>query len=123
MKRQYGNASQVKCHVNSYADGGKVKKKVKPKPKQTDQSKKVDPSMLGTGAAAKAGEALKNKRQQQMDELGLKDGGMVPPKKGRKPKSEYDKAKEKGYGPGGPKTPGAKGTYPKRMKCGGKVKR
>lgn len=59
--KKYGNASQVTTHVDSYADGGKVKKK-KAKPK---------PEMLGTGAAAKAGETLRSKRKKQMEELGL----------------------------------------------------
>lgn len=33
---------------------------------------------------------------------------MKPPKKGGKPKTIDEKLKEKGYGPGGPHTPGAK---------------
>lgn len=110
-RHKYGNASQVTC----YADGGKVTKKKKKK-KVTPQPNKgaeATPEMLGSGAAAKAGDALKNRRQQQMDELGLKDGGSVkmkPPKKGNKPK----KIGEGMNKPGGPYTPGAKGTYPKK---------
>ena len=36
---------------------------------------------------------------------------MKPPKKGGKPKKI---GSDKDYPPGGPKTPGAKGTYPKK---------
>lgn len=61
--KKYGNASQVTTHIDSYADGGKVAKK---KP-----TKKAKPSMLGTGAAAGAADALQNTRKRQMKELGL----------------------------------------------------
>jgi len=64
--------------VHKYADGGKVvksetdadhnKQKAKPKPK---------PEMLGSGLAQRAGSALRDRRQQQMDDLGLADGGPV----------------------------------------------
>lgn len=59
-----------------YADGGKVVKdhgeeEQKPKPKTPN------PGALGSGGAAKAGEALRDKRKQQMEDLGLRDGGKV----------------------------------------------
>ncbi len=109
--KKYGNASQVTTHVDSYRDGGKVKKKKKrslaeqalaggkmtgkalrgvgqyvadkavtPALKKAGyqdggkvKKKKVEPKpeMLGTGAAAKAGETLRSKRKKQMEELGL----------------------------------------------------
>lgn len=66
--------------VHKYADGGKVvksetdadhnKQKAKPKPKPK-------PEMLGSGLAQRAGSALRDRRQQQMDDLGLADGGPV----------------------------------------------
>lgn len=46
------------------ADGGKVAKKGKKKPKPT-------PGMLGSGAAAKAGEAIRDTRKKQMKDLGI----------------------------------------------------
>jgi len=105
---KYGCGGKV---VKSYQDGGKVEQKPKPKPKAEDVP-------LGDGLASNAASEIKNRRKQQMKDLGLKDGGkaMAPPKKGKKPKSEYDKAKEKGYGPGGPMTPGARGTYPPKKR-------
>lgn len=50
------------------------KKKGKPKDKYlgTPPAK-----VLGSGGAAKTADILKNKRRQQMEELGLKDGGKV----------------------------------------------
>ena len=60
-------------YSKKYADGGEAKgskpKEVEPKPQ---------PEMLGTGAARRTGETLRNRRRQQMEELGLKDGGRVP---------------------------------------------
>lgn len=53
-RHKYGNASQVTDH---FADGGKVEKKAKPKPK-------AEPKMLGDGMAARAGNALQNRRAQ-----------------------------------------------------------
>lgn len=68
--KEYGNASQVTTHVDSYADGGKVEV---PKPKKNP---------------------------------------LPPPQSGGKPKRIGE-----GMGsPGGPHTPGAKGTYPPRNK-------
>lgn len=101
-RHKYGNASQVTTHVDSYADGGKVKKKAKKKRKPT-------PGMLGTGAAARTGTTLRDKRKQQMDDLGLADGGRVrkqmkPPEKGGTPKKIGADMND----PGGPHTPGAK---------------
>jgi len=107
---KYANASQVQC----YADGGPVKKKGGKKAK-----KKASPEMLGSGTAAAAGEAIQNTRKRQMEELGLKDGGPVKmkPHKPAKVKSPIlEASKKKGYGPGGPHTPGAKGTYPRKKK-------
>lgn len=49
---------------DKYADGGKVAKKGKKKPKPT-------PGMLGSGAAAKAGEAIRDTRKKQMKDLGI----------------------------------------------------
>lgn len=46
----------------------------------------------------------------------VKKNKMAPPKKGGKPKKIEAKNP-----PGGPHTPGAKGTYPKKMADGGKV--
>ena len=62
--KEYGNASQVTTHIDSYADGGKVAKKKNKKPK---------PEMLGTGAAAAAGRAVSG-RQRQIDKA-LEDAG------------------------------------------------
>lgn len=67
-KKQYGNASQVTTHVDSYADGGMVKKT-----KKNKATKKPKPSMLGSGGAAKAGEAVSG-RQRQIDKA-LEDAG------------------------------------------------
>lgn len=50
--------------VKKYADGGKTKKKKKKKAE-------ADPALLGTGMASKAGEAIKNTRKKQMEELGI----------------------------------------------------
>jgi hypothetical protein len=61
---------------HKYADGGKVVKDhgEEKKPKQPQPP---DPGALGSGGAAKAGAALKDRRKQQMEELGLRDGGKV----------------------------------------------
>ncbi len=61
-KHKYGNGGQVTTHVDSYADGGLVKKNPLPKPKRGGKPKKIE---------------------------------------------------AKGE-PGGPMTPGARGTYPKK---------
>lgn len=104
--------------VHKYADGGKVVKsetdaeygkKVKRGNKKKD-SKLTEYSGMSV-------------RERQMKELGLADGGKVkmkPPMKGGKPKRITTKNP-----PGGSETPGAKGTYPKpkKMACGGKVKK
>lgn len=64
--------------VRHYADGGKVETpKPEPKPKEPP---KPDPKMLGTGALSKAATALRDRRAEQMKELGLKDGGEVKAK-------------------------------------------
>lgn len=108
---KYGCGGKV---VKSYADGGKVVEKGKKK------APKPEPEMLGTGLAANAGKALKGRAKQLADkekELGLKDGGkakMKPHVPARVKSPILEKSKKKGYGPGGPHTPGAKGTYPKR---------
>ena len=57
-------ARAKKKKKTGYADGGKVAKKG---PKR----RKAKPSMLGSGTAAKAGDTLKNKRKQQMKDLGI----------------------------------------------------
>lgn len=109
-KHTYANASQVKC----YADGGPVKKA-----KKKGKKKVATPEMLGTGGAAQAGTTLRDKRAQQMKDMGLADGGKpkMKPHKPAKVKSPIlERQKKKGYGPGGSQTPGAKGTYPKRKK-------
>lgn len=54
-----------------YADGGKVVKDKKPLPRSTQNSKKPQPGMLGTGGAAKAAETLQSKRKKQMEDLGI----------------------------------------------------
>jgi len=108
MKHKYGNGGQVKVH---YADGGKVAKKKK--------KKVATPEMLGTGMAAKAGKTLRDRRAEQMKDMGLADGGKpkMKPHKPAKVKSPIlEASKKKGYGPGGPMTPGARGTYPRKKK-------
>lgn len=116
VNRNYG--------VHKYADGGKVELNKKAK---KGGKKKADPKMLGSGAAAKAGEAIRDTRKRQMDELGLKDGGKVKMKP-HVPERRKSPILEKAGSPGGSQTPGEKGTYPmpkkpKKMACGGKVKR
>jgi len=56
--------------THKYADGGKVVKDhtTDKKPKQPPPPKPAD---LGSGMAAKAGDALKNARKKQMEDLGL----------------------------------------------------
>lgn len=66
-RHKYGNASRVTTHIDSYADGGPVRKKGK-KAKKKAQPK---PEMLGSGAAARAGSEIQNRRAQQMKDLGL----------------------------------------------------
>lgn len=73
---KYANASQVQC----YQDGGKVFKKGK-KGKKKPEPK---PDMLGSGLAAGAGEAIRDTRKKQMEDLGLKDGGKVKMKRSKK---------------------------------------
>ena len=60
----------------NYADGGKVIKDWFSSLVGSDKGKKAkkakpSPEMLGKGAAAKAGKALKSRRKEQMKELGL----------------------------------------------------
>lgn len=57
---KYGNASQVKC----YADGGKVMRKGKKKPK-------AKPEDLGTGMASRAAQSILDARQRREKEAGL----------------------------------------------------
>ena len=88
-KHKYGNASQVTTHIDSYADGGSVRKKNKPtgsaakmgyadggkaKKKKAAKPKKPDPKMLGTGAAAHAGRKLGGRARQI--EKALEDAGV-----------------------------------------------
>lgn len=104
-RHKYGNASQVKC----YSDGGKVGKRAKKGGKKKKQHALTNYS---------AGSSTKEK----MDKLGLADGGkpkMKPPERVEVSSPILDAAKAKGYGPGGPQTPVAKGTYnpkPKRKR-------
>lgn len=103
---KYGCGGKV---VKSYADGGKAEKDAKhTKPKERPKAENVP---LGTGMANNAANELKNRRKNQMQDLGLKDGGMVPPQKGKKPKKIEGKNP-----PGGPMTPGARGTYPPKKR-------
>lgn len=67
VKRKYG--------VHKYADGGKVE--LNKGAKKGGKKKKPKPDMLGTGMAAKTGDTLKNRRAEQMKDMGLKDGGKV----------------------------------------------
>ena len=102
IKHKYGDC------MAKYADGGTVKKQGK---KGGKNKKKATPDMLGSGAAARAGSTLKDKRAQQMKDLGLKDGGkpkMRPPKRPKIESPILKDAEKRGYGPGGPHTPGAK---------------
>lgn len=79
--KDYGNASQVTTHIDSYADGGSVRKQNKPKApkpgnkkpmsyehggkvtKKKKKAKKPKPEMLGTGTAAGAGKALSGRAE------------------------------------------------------------
>jgi hypothetical protein len=64
-KRSYGkNHKQVSC----YGDGGPVRK---PKPPAPAPKPTPDPNLLGSGAASKAGEILRDRRRKQMEELGI----------------------------------------------------
>jgi len=54
--------------VKSYADGGKVEGKKRGK---KEKAPKPDPDMLGDGAAGRAADALKNRRKQQLRDLGI----------------------------------------------------
>jgi len=56
-------AKRKKAKGKKMADGGKVGRK--------SSKKKPKPSMLGTGMAAKAGEALRDTRAKQMKDLGI----------------------------------------------------
>lgn len=56
------------------------------KKKTTKKSSKVDPKILGTGAARKAGEALKGRKKQIEDKL-REAGAKASPKK--KKKTQY----------------------------------
>lgn len=121
---KYGCGGKV---IKSYQDGGKVKSSYgaeldKAQAKSDAKRKKNPPKMegmakdlpLGSGLAKNAANELQNRRKNQMKDLGLKDGGkakMKPPLKGKKPK----KIKPK-YPPGGPMTPGARGTYPPKKR-------
>jgi hypothetical protein len=67
---KYGCGGKV---VKSYADGGKAKKAFK----KGSKKKEPTPDMLGTGMAAKAGDALRDTRKKQMKDLGLKNGGRI----------------------------------------------
>lgn len=69
MAKKSGISKLVKVHFCNggkmkYADGGKV-----PEP-----SKKPDPGMLGSGLAAKAGEALKSRKQKLDDAIAAAGG-------------------------------------------------
>lgn len=76
-----------KSHSNSYADGGPVEdeaaKKPAPQPaspapkEQPKQPEPLPPESLGNGLAAKAGNALKNRRAQIDAAAGFANGGMV----------------------------------------------
>jgi hypothetical protein len=105
-----------------HADGGKVTEKKKGK-----ERLRPTPSMLGTGAAGRAGETLRSRREEQMRELGLRDGGvpsretrrlpprapMPPPERGEKPRRVKTRPRPR---------PLARGGYaPLSYKDGGKV--
>lgn len=96
--------------THCYADGGKVVKDhtSTPAPKAPPPPK-PDPSMVGSGMAAKAGNILKDKRKQQMEELGLKDGGPV---------SKFDRLKGKLAGEPGVTNPAALAASIGRKKFG-----
>ena len=51
--------------------------------------------VLGSGLASKAADILKNRRREQMEELGLKDGGKVKRKAKSKKKTSKKRAKSK----------------------------
>lgn len=117
VKRQYG--------VHKYADGGKVElnKKVKKGDKKAapekpkEEAPKEDTSKLSEYAGMSV-------RERQMKELGLKDGGKVkmkPPEKGGKPKRITTPGKPGDTGPWGANP--ARNRKPKKMACGGKVKK
>jgi hypothetical protein len=91
IKHTYGDC------MSKYADGGKVGKK--------KGKRKAKPSMLGSGAAAQAGERLSTTREKQMKDLGLRDGGKP---KMKKPEMVKPKRITTDAPPGGYHTPGAK---------------
>lgn len=64
-KHKYANGGRVKC----YSDGGKVESK--PNGKVPPKSTSADPKMLGTGGASKTGKILRDRRREQMEELGI----------------------------------------------------
>jgi len=83
MRRNHSyekTCKQMKCMADGgrvrkkrkYGDGGKVEgKKAAPPVRVPSTPPKPDPEMLGSGEAAKAGDILRNRRKQQMKELGI----------------------------------------------------
>jgi hypothetical protein len=112
---KYGNASQVKC----WADGGKVKKTLANRGNQIDAA--VDKAQTGTPPAKKAppkknpypAGSARAKLWARKEKDKMADGGKVKmkPHVPAKVKSPILERAKKGPGPGGPKTPVAKGTY------------
>lgn len=73
----HGHKTQPRRKARGYADGGMVTRDDEQKPAPAPSSGALPPEVLGTGAAANAGKALKG-RQAQLDEaLNFADGGTV----------------------------------------------
>lgn len=61
-----------KYKPKKYADGGKVVKDYsEDRPKRKRPARKPKPSDLGSGMASSAAGALRNRRRQQMEDLGI----------------------------------------------------
>lgn len=74
---KYGNASQVKC----YADGGEVSRtKKKAAKKKTSRVRTDARGNVQSESVGSASDTIRNRRAQQMEALGLRDGGSVKKK-------------------------------------------
>jgi len=91
----------MKPRIHKYADGGKV---IAPKKKK--RVRRSGDTLQSTSVGSTA-DTLRNRRQNQMDALGLKDGGPVNPlprpRSGGTPRRITTEGE-----PGGPHTPGAR---------------
>lgn len=143
MEKEYGkkkgdevfyaseNSGRIKG-VKKYADGGKAtRSKDEPEARhnaseERGERRKPSPGMLGSGLAGRAGSALRDRRAEQMKELGLKDGGSVrrAPKRPPMPPPERGKKPERittANPPGGRRPKRDERLTPRGYKDGGKV--